>query len=322
MRSFLWCLVGRLLALIHVRGGGTGAAVALLFLVAILVGGSAGGASAVETQQRYSAYSDPEKPAISFVLSDDQNVEEFQTEFALSDKNLETVLAAIRKENEALARAQSESQRVVGSSKGLSKEQVKGKIEASGYDKRVREAIARTKTTVERVLPTARRQEFKQWVDAKWLQASQQLDNEPAAAYQVTASSGMWFKVYATQYNGYTTYEVALPYRNLKYNGGYRVYLDRNNRGAWAPVKEVGPWNTYDNWWAKPSNRVMWKNLSRGVPEAQAAYYSNYNRGRDEFGRKVLNPAGVDLTPAAAAKLGLRKYQNAWIWVYIPWVSP
>ena len=65
----------------------------------------------------------------------------------------------------------------------------------------------------------------------------------------------------------------------------------------------------------------MWADLPRGVHEAQAAYYNNYNGGRDEFGRKVLNPAGVDLTPAVAAKLGLRKYQNAWIYVYMPWVS-
>jgi len=132
----------------------------------------------------------------------------------------------------------------------------------------------------------------------------------------------MWFKVFATQYNGYTSNEVALPHRSLKFAGGYRVYVSRGDFGAWAPVKEVGPWNTYDNWWAKPQYRTMWSNLRRGVPEAQAAYYSNYNGGRDERGRKVLNPAGVDLTPAAAARLGLRRYQNAWIWVYVPWVSP
>jgi hypothetical protein len=57
----------------------------------------------------------------------------------------------------------------------------------------------------------------------------------------------------------------------------------------------------------------MWKNLPRGLPEAEAAYYDNYNRGRDEFGRKVLNPAEIDLTPAVGAKLRLGKYQNAWM---------
>ncbi len=82
------------------------------------------------------------------------------------------------------------------------------------------------------------------------------------------------------------------------------------------PIKEVGPWNIHDNYWDK--RRDMWKNLPRGKPEAEAAYYNNYNRGRDEFGRKVLNPAGVDLTPRAARKLGLRKYQNAWVSLSLP----
>ncbi len=51
----------------------------------------------------------------------------------------------------------------------------------------------------------------------------------------------------------------------------------------------------------------MWKNLPRCKPEAQAAYFNNYNNGRDEFGRKVLNPAGVDLTPAVARRIGPQK---------------
>lgn len=88
------------------HGRGIGRVAALLLLVAALGGGGAlaGGASDVEAQQ-YSAYSDPEKPAISFVLSDEQNVEEFQTEFDLNDEEVDTVLAAVRRGNEALSRA-------------------------------------------------------------------------------------------------------------------------------------------------------------------------------------------------------------------------
>ena len=33
----------------------------------------------------------------------------------------------------------------------------------------------------------------------------------------------------------------------------------------------------------------------QGKPEAQAAYENGYNGGHDEFGRKVANPAGIDL---------------------------
>ena len=80
----------------------------------------------------------------------------------------------------------------------------------------------------------------------------------------------------------------------------------------------MGPWNTYDNHWDPITKRTMWKDLLRGIPEAQAGYFDNYNGGEDEFGREVLNPAGADLTPAVAAQIGLKKYQNAWICVRSP----
>lgn len=321
MRSVLGGLAGCLSAFFHGRGGRSGLVVPLLLLVVSLGGGSvlAGDASAVEARQ-YSAYSDPEKPTLSFVLSEEQNVEEFREQFGLSDEELDGVLAAIRRENEALSRVQGESRRIIESNEGQPVERVKGEIEASGYDEKVRRAVARTKTAVERVLPADRQPEFRAWVDEKWLQERREAREESAAATgQVTTSaSGKWFKVYATQYNGYTNYEVALPHRKLKFDGGYKVYLSRGSRDVRAPVKEVGPWNTYDNWWDRSRKRTMWKDLPRGLPEAEAAYYDNYNRGKDEFGREVLNPAGVDLTPAVAAKLGLGKYENAWIWVWQP----
>ncbi len=56
----------------------------------------------------------------------------------------------------------------------------------------------------------------------------------------------------------------------------------------------------------------MYKVLLRGLPEVEATYYDNY-KGKDEFGREVLNPAGVDLMSAVATKLGLGKYENVWI---------
>jgi hypothetical protein len=55
------------------------------------------------------------------------------------------------------------------------------------------------------------------------------------------------------------------------------------------------------------------------MPEAQAAYFYNYNNGEDSFGRIVTNPAGVDLTPAVAADLGLVYLQNDWVTVTYLW---
>ncbi len=132
---------------------------------------------------------------------------------------------------------------------------------------------------------------------------------------------GVRCRVFATQYIGYTYYEVALPHQKLKFEGGYRVGLSRGDYAIEAPVKEVGPWNIRDNYWAKSIYRDMWDDLPRCMPEAQAAYFDNYNGGKDQFGRTVLNPAGVDLTPRVARRLGLARYQNAWIYVRYPWVQ-
>jgi hypothetical protein len=61
--------------------------------------------------------------------------------------------------------------------------------------------------------------------------------------------------------------------------------------------------------------------MRRRVPEARAAYFNICNRGRDEFGRKVLNSAGVDLTPVAVRQLGLDRYENARVAVRFPWTG-
>ena len=42
-------------------------------------------------------------------------------------------------------------------------------------------------------------------------------------------------------------------------------------------------------------NREQWGDLPQGTPQAQAAFRDGYNGGKDGFGRKVANPAGIDL---------------------------
>jgi hypothetical protein len=75
---------------------------------------------------------------ISYCASDPQNVAEFQEKFALSDKELDTVLDAIRKENEALSRAQGESRRIIQSNEGQPTERVKGELRSLGSGQRGR----------------------------------------------------------------------------------------------------------------------------------------------------------------------------------------
>jgi hypothetical protein len=90
---------------------------------------------------------------------------------------------------------------------------------------------------------------------------------------------------------------VALPSRRALSPNGSSDYSVRicasNGRCAFAPVWDVGPWNIKDDYWN--ANREQWGDLPRGTPEAQAAFSGGYNGGKDGFGRKVANPAGIDL---------------------------
>jgi hypothetical protein len=316
LRSYLWRWLRRCLRLFcggQLRGA--------LFLVAALagVGFALAGDSAPVKAQEYSAYADPERPALSLVLSEKQYLEEFREEFGLGDGKIEVVRAAILRENEALAQASAESEQIIEANEGLPPEEIEEKIAASDYHEKVRAAIAETKATIENLLPEDRRAELPAWVDAKITQQGQ----VAAAASEVSDAGrdGVRCRVFATQYNGYTRSEVALPHRLLKDKGGYTVSIRRGNHGTKARVKEVGPWNIRDNYWQSRKHRDMWDDLPRCMPEAQAAYFDNYNRGKDQYGRKVLNPAGVDLTPRVASRLGLKRYENAWVWVRYPWVG-
>ena len=168
------------------------------------------------------------------------------------------------------------------------------------------------------------------------------------------------FRVYATQYRPLTegSVEVAVPDKCAKFAAlgwtgpladqgcpaGYRLGLDYRvlvtrdtGQSLAVPVKDVGPWNVDDNYWAGPGSprpRRLFNDLPRGVPEAQAAR-SGYNTvadcknldltpsgrtaGADQFGRCVLNPAGIDLSLEAARQLGIGNLQNEVVTVTFLW---
>ncbi|MCB5163266.1 SH3 domain-containing protein [Streptomyces bambusae] len=108
---------------------------------------------------------------------------------------------------------------------------------------------------------------------------------------------------------------VALPSRRMLASDGGREYTVRvcnGTRCETAPVWDVGPWNTRDDYWSPPSVRQSWNDLPQGKPEAQAAYENGYNGGRDEFGRQVANPAGIDLADGTFWD-GLGMTDNGWV---------
>ena len=324
MRSSVLCAARWCLSSVRDRGGWR-APLGLLapLLVLVLL---AGDHVAVEAEE-YSVYSDPKKPAIAVILSEEQNVDEFKEHFGLTGGQVDDVLAATRRENRILAQEFGESEIMLAANKDLPRKEIAKKITASDYDEKVAAAVARTKKRIEAIVPEDQSAELEGWVDAQWDQEVQAASTEDYAASSENHTDsdygkGIRCKVFATQYTGNAKREVALPHRNLKFGRRPRVHIRRVSGGprVGPKVKEIGPWNTSDNYWMRKKDRTKFKRVPRCKPEAQVAYYQNFNQGEDEFGREVLNPAGVDVTPDVARSIGLKKYQNAWVYVRFPWV--
>jgi hypothetical protein len=144
------------------------------------------------------------------------------------------------------------------------------------------------------------------------------------------------FRVFATREglvgrvtaNGHVIAErdqfVALPSRRALAGRDTGEYTARvcapNGRCAWVPVWDVGPWNSRDDYWNPSRQRQMWPDLPHGMPQAQAAFRDGHHGGLDQFGRTVLNPAGVDLADGTFwDALGLTT--NAWVTIGYLWTG-
>jgi hypothetical protein len=117
---------------------------------------------------------------------------------------------------------------------------------------------------------------------------------------------------------------VALPSRRSlspRDAGDYTVRVCASEtRCTWAPVWDLGPWNTTDDYWSPEGQRQEFKDLPRGRAEADAAHTDGYNGGRDGSGRRVTNPAGIDLADGTFRQdLGLT--DNAWVTVTYLWTG-
>ncbi len=157
-----------------------------------------------------------------------------------------------------------------------------------------------------------------------------------AGAARAVAGAGISYRIFATREGlvGGTTanghrivardHFVALPSRrglSAKNGGEYSVRVCADNgRCEWAPSWDVGPWNTRDDHWSAPGVRQEWRDLPQGRPQAQAAYQNRYNGGKDQFGRVVRNPAGIDLADGTFWD-GLKLKTNAWVTVTYLWTG-
>lgn len=99
-----------------------------------------------------------------------------------------------------------------------------------------------------------------------------------------------------------------------------RICYARTGRCVVAPSWDVGPWNIRDDYWNPQAVREMWKDLPRGKPQAQAAYLEGYNGRLDDHDRRVLNPAGIDLSNRLFWQ-DLGMVTNDWVTVTYLWTA-
>ncbi|MGQ9548711.1 MAG: hypothetical protein ACUVSY_15895 [Roseiflexus sp.] len=81
----------------------------------------------------------------------------------------------------------------------------------------------------------------------------------------------------------------------LSSRGGseYMVRVTYQGRSAVAPVYDVGPWNTHDNYW-DPQEQRYFSDLRQGWPQDHAAFFDGHNNGRARHGR-VRFPTAIDI---------------------------
>lgn len=309
--------------------------ISLLLLVGLV------GVVAVQAQAGETVSGDDpwmQKPVLPYLLltKDERLEDEAQAlldALRLSEEEEKALLEITLEEQRQVQALYQQSQTIVQDESRSSAE----KQEAVGkHNECVAEAMVKTDQAVRQLLDS-RYSAFRDWIRDWWLreqQAIAKLKQPQGRPGTLSDAYACW--VYATQYHGYTDYEVALPDKYVKFanlgwyipppydarynNPPYTVHINRDSYWVWSVlVREVGPWNIDDNYWdaADGSNpRRMFTDIPLCWSEAEYAYYYGYNGGKDQFGRTVTVPCSVDLTPDVAADLGLGYLENSWLWVY------
>lgn len=158
-----------------------------------------------------------------------------------------------------------------------------------------------------------------------------QVDAAPSAE-ETQQSLAPTYRIFSTREGlvGYTTANghvikprdrfVALPSWSAlspKGTDKFRVRITYKGRSVVAPVWDVGPWNTKDDYWS-PSRR--YGDLPVGRPMAEAAKLDGYNGGRDEQGRRILLPNGIDIADGTFwDDLGMTR--DDWVEVSFLWLG-
>ncbi len=272
------------------------------------------------------------KPVLSYFALTASLSEAMRADLSLSEAEFAVIYRAAQQEAENLHTLEASSLPII-QDEDLSHPEKQAQIAASGYNQRVLDILAVSQVQLENDLDPNTYARLVDWTEQRWL-VEQELHGTASAERTAGARS---YSIYATRFDA-DSYIVALPDGCLKIaNGGnhlcddsgyatgqnYSVRLNYKSSTT-AKVGDSGPWNVDDNYWSgvdDPQPRRLFPDLPVGMPEAQAAYFDNYNNGKDQFGRTVTAPFGIDLNRDVSIDIGLNPGVNDWIEVAFLWTD-
>ena len=271
------------------------------------------------------------KPVLGYFVLTASLSELLVQEMDLSADQFQTIQSIARQEAGAIDALDSESLLII-QNQDMDLSEKRAAIRAMGYNARVMDIVRDTQRTLESSLSPKTYTGLEKWITQRW-DVERILHGSP-----IKAEGPRTYRIFATRYDSGGGYTVALPDQCVKFsNAGnsvcaedgyqlgwnYNVFLSYKKSTA-AAVLESGPWNIDDNYWATlndPTPRRMFADLPLGMPEAQAAYFNNYNGGVDQFGRVVTAPFGIDLARQVSIDIGLQPGTNDWIDVSFMWTA-
>jgi len=269
------------------------------------------------------------KPVLAHYLLEPDSAPRLQADLGLAPGELQRIIQIAQDEDDQLQRLEGESQVIIGDP-NLTQEQKSTWVVQSDYNRKIQSILRANGGLLLETLNPDDYHRLVAWIEARWMheraQFNQQGGSSKVLAMLTQKTTPRSFTVYATRYDAGDRKIVALPDKCLKfanggamqcpgyaYGQGYSVAISYQGKLVVAPVAESGPWNVDDNYWSKtsdPQPRRMFADLGLGMPEAQAAYFNDYNGGVDQFGRTVTSPVAIDISKALAADLGLGPGNN------------
>jgi hypothetical protein len=279
------------------------------------------------------------KPVLGYFLLTAGIAEQLRQEVGLDEDQFHAAVEIARQEVAGLLDLEASSGRIMADPDRNLLEKRQWVVD-SGYNRQVSGLLESSKAALSGALGPAAYARLVDWIEARWV-IERQLHgtdalNQPAQASGPAAART--YRVYATRFDSNDNYIVAIPDKCIKLaNGGaqkcsgyeygqnYSVRLQyQGGPAVKVIVGESGPWNVDDNFWttvADPQPRRLFTDLPLGMPEAQAAYFDNYNGGLDQFGRQVTSPVAIDLARQVSIDIGLQPGKNDWIDVTYLWTE-